>query len=90
MTDMMRASRDAARAIAKMSGSGRRSGSDQRGMAWGTVVEVKGKFVDVTVGGSVSGSLRYTTACDGMKTGDRALIQYVGHEPVVIGVMSNG
>lgn len=90
MSDLMRASRDAARAIARMNGSGRANGSDQRGMAWGTVVSVKGQFVDVMIGGTVSGSLRYTTACDGMAEGDRVMVQYVGHEPVVVGVVSSG
>lgn len=90
MSDLMRASRDAARAIARMNGSGRTNGSDQRGMAWGTVVSVKNQFVDVMIGGTVSGSLRYTTACDGMVEGDRVMVQYVGHEPVVVGVMSKG
>lgn len=88
MSDLMRASRDAARAIARMNGSGRTNGSDQRGMAWGTVVSVKNQFVDVMIGGTVSGSLRYTTACDGMAEGDRVMVQYVGHEPVVVGVMA--
>lgn len=90
MTDLAKAAREASRAIAKMSGNGRREGSDQRGMAWGDVVAVKGQFVDVLTGGTVSGSLRYTTACDGIAEGDRVLIQHVGREPVVVGIVSKG
>lgn len=90
MTDLTKAARDASRAIAKMSGKGRSSGSDQRGMAWGDVVAVNNQFVDVLTGGTVSGSLRYTTACDGIAEGDRVLIQHVGREPVVVGIVSKG
>lgn len=90
MSDLTRAARDASRAIAKMSGNGRREGSDQRGMAWGDVVAVHNQFVDVMTGGTVSGSLRYTTACDGIAEGDRVLIQHVGREPVVVGIVSKG
>lgn len=90
MTDLARAAREASRAIAKMSGNGRREGSDQRGMAWGDVVAVHNQFVDVLTGGTVSGSLRYTTACDGIAEGDRVLIQHVGREPVVVGIVSKG
>lgn len=90
MTDLAKAARAASRAIAKMNGNGRREGSDQRGMAWGDVVAVHNQFVDVMTGGTVSGSLRYTTACDGIAEGDRVLIQHVGREPVVVGIVSKG
>lgn len=90
MSDLTKAAREASRAIAKMSGNGRREGSDQRGMAWGDVVAVNNQFVDVLTGGTVSGSLRYTTACDGIAEGDRVLIQHVGREPVVVGIVSKG
>ena len=90
MTDLTKAARAASRAIAKMNGNGRREGSDQRGMAWGDVVAVHNQFVDVMTGGTVSGSLRYTTACDGIAEGDRVLIQHVGREPVVVGIVSKG
>lgn len=90
MTDLAKAARAASRAIAKMNGNGRREGSDQRGMAWGDVVAVNNQFVDVMTGGTVSGSLRYTTACDGIAEGDRVLIQHVGREPVVVGIVSKG
>lgn len=90
MNDLTKAAREASRAIAKMSGNGRREGSDQRGMAWGDVVAVHNQFVDVMTGGTVSGSLRYTTACDGIAEGDRVLIQHVGREPVVVGIVSKG
>lgn len=90
MSDLTKAAREASRAIAKMSGNGRREGSDQRGMAWGDVVAVNNQFVDVMTGGTVSGSLRYTTACDGIAEGDRVLIQHVGREPVVVGIVSKG
>lgn len=90
MTDLAKAARAASRAIAKMNGNGKREGSDQRGMAWGDVVAVHNQFVDVMTGGTVSGSLRYTTACDGIAEGDRVLIQHVGREPVVVGIVSKG
>lgn len=90
VTDLAKAARAASRAIAKMNGNGRREGSDQRGMAWGDVVAVHNQFVDVMTGGTVSGSLRYTTACDGIAEGDRVLIQHVGREPVVVGIVSKG
>lgn len=90
VTDLTKAARAASRAIAKMNGNGRREGSDQRGMAWGDVVAVNNQFVDVMTGGTVSGSLRYTTACDGIAEGDRVLIQHVGREPVVVGIVSKG
>lgn len=85
MSDVLKEARDAARAIAKLSEP--RGGRDT---AWGTVVSVKGPRVDVMIGGTVSGALRYTRGCEGMAEGDRVMVQFVGREPVVVNVISNG
>lgn len=91
MSDILSSARAASRAIAKMSGKRNgRTDSDQRGMRWADVVAVNGKYADVMMDGTVHSPLRYTRECDGMAEGDRVIVQYMGREPVIVGVMSNG
>lgn len=91
MSDILSSARAASRAIAKMSGKRNgRSDSDQRGMRWADVVAVNGKYADVMMDGTVHSPLRYTRECEGMAEGDRVIVQYMGREPVIVGVMYDG
>jgi hypothetical protein len=91
MSDILSSARAASRAIAKMSGKRNgRTDSDQRGIRWADVVAVNGKFADVMMDGTVHSPLRYTRECEGMAEGDRVIVQYMGREPVIVGVMSVG
>lgn len=91
MSDILSSARAASRAIAKMSGKRNgRTDSDQRGMRWADVVSVNGKYADVMMDGTVHSPLRYTRECEGMAKGDRVIVQYMGREPVIVGVMSSG